>query len=332
MGTARWEMKKSLEHVIETPQTTLDNERIHGYGSVVKKEHPWYHLLQFLTKLYLACTRNLVLPPVDHTQIRLLSEIEIVARRRPNRVNAKGMYLGDRARDGLRNSGGVTRRRRRATVKSIVKYHGEGWRALGFAMKNYYAKLAMKRRAENHKAKQEDLAHCESALQLHLDREASMGEFYRHTLRSQEFRLSDDDHANLQLKWTSKRMGHEQVKLKEAEICTPVGMLPEQLFQEMLKIRQDHLGPEAVDRRTYEWVHEICRRYLWFEGTVICVTMDDTSETFYYLRTIGKGTHELVVQPLDRHVSTALGARGVVYFRSSSVRLIRNTFNGSELL
>ena len=307
MGVPRSELKPSLEHVIEVPQSTLDNERIHGYGSVVKKSHPYYHLVQFLIKLYLAYTRNLVLPPIDHTRLRLLSEIELIQRRRPNKVSAKGMFLGERTKHAVAQLLSTSALRRRATAKSVVKYHGDGWKKIGFAMKAYYGRLAEKRKQENRIQKEEDLQHAESALMLHDEREGRMSEFYSHTLRSQEFRLTNDDHNNLQLAWTSKRMGHEEVKQKEKEISQPVGFFDEQRFQDLLRLRETHLGPEEITTPTYEWVREVCRRYLWFEGSVLCVTSGDEADKFYLLRNIGVATHELMVMPLERIMPSPFG-------------------------
>ena len=237
-----------------------------------------------------------------------MMEIAMVLRRRPNKANAKGMFVGERSKQALIKSEAHGRRRRRAIVKSVVKYHGDGWRALGFAMKAHYRRLATKRRAENHVKKNEDLEHSQAALELHDVRTAAMAEFHRHTLRSQEFRLTDDDHRHLQLKWATKQLGNEQVKQREAEISKPVDFLHEIVFQDMLRIREQHLGPEEITIPTYEWVREVCRRYLWFEGSVLCVTPHAEDDQFYLLRNIGVGTHELSLLPLTRIPPVSLGA------------------------
>ena len=310
MKVDRTEMRGGLHLLITTPQATIDNERLHGYGSVVKREHPFYHVIRFLVKLYLAYTRNLVITPHDGARDRLEHAVSMVERRRPNKVNARGMYLGDRSRVSL-SKVNKNKRRRRAVAKQVVKVHAKFWKAVPFAQKSYYKHLADQRKLANQKLKEDDLAHANSAWQLHIEREEKLAESYRHSLRSSEFRLNQEDMRNLELLWSSKRLGREAVLAKEKEIATPVAPLDERMYKEMNRIRREYLGPERIEPHTFEWVRAVCRRNVYLEGAVLHIREPSKPELFLLLRSIMVGTHEFCVLPLIR-IEAHAGSAGAI--------------------
>ena len=121
LGVSRAELRGVLPLVESIPQSTLDGERFHGYGSVVKREHPRLHILSFLVKLYFAISRNLVLSPDDRVLRHLEQNTQFIQKRQPNRANGKGMYNGVVTKRAAAAAGANKRRRRQAVRQSLKK-------------------------------------------------------------------------------------------------------------------------------------------------------------------------------------------------------------------
>ena len=298
LGVRKRKLDSGCKMILSTPQSTLDCERLHGYGAVTKKEHPRYTIQRFLAKLYLAASRNIIIAVDDATMRRLHMQVDLVKRRRPNNANAVGMYLGHVTKRAALEAGPKTRRKRKA-VNLTVKKVKKAWKQVPFAKKMHFKLQAASRVKENALNKQEDLEHAEAALSLHQSRSEALREIRQGCLKLEDFRMSAEELEHMETKWVQKRMGRQYLVELEDAIVQPCPKYPEAGLDELTRVRERLIGPSVLKTETPEWVREACRRRFYFQKRIL-IAHGVFGTKYFRLKVLHVQPHELCAQPLYR--------------------------------